>query len=379
MFARAIEIPELIRQRSIFLFGPRQSGKTTLLRTQIPSGVFYDLLEADTFSELTRNPALIRQRLTGRETAIVIDEIQRLPQLLHEVHAMVERNKKLRFVLTGSSARSLRQGGVNLLGGRARTVHLHGLVWPETGAEYLERRLLTGSLPAVLTSEEPFEDLKAYAAAYLQKEIGAEGLVRRLEPFSRFFETAAKANGEIVNFTNVGSDAGVPPRTVREHYQLLVDTLLGTMLEPFRGSSRKAAAAAKFYLFDTGLAHFFQRRRELVRGTAEYGRALEHLVLLECQAHKSYRRLDYPIQYWRTHSGFEVDFLLGGSVAIEVKASARVTERDLKGLRALSEETTLRRRIVVSLESAPRRLDDGTEILPVTEFLSQLWAGDVIG
>ncbi len=379
MYPRELDLSGALRERSLFLFGPRQTGKTTLLRTRYPKAVFYNLLEADTFRDLSARPEMIRRRLQGTETLVVIDEIQRLPSLLSEVQVMLERNPRLRFVLTGSSARSLRRGGTNLLGGRARVARLFPLVSAELAGEGLDRRLGAGSLPAIYDSGSPQEDLKAYVGTYLQEEIRAEGLVRSIETFSRFLDVAALSNGKLLNFTEVGSDAGVPPRTVREHFQLLVDTLVGTLVEPWKTKKkRKPVAAAKFYFFDVGVANHLTRRRVVERGSPEYGEALEHLVFLELEAYLSYRRLDLPLNFWRTHAGFEVDFVVGEEVGIEVKAAERIHERAFKGLRALNEEARLRKKIVVSLERQPWRSPDGIEVLGVEEFLRRLWGNQII-
>lgn len=377
MYSRRLPLAEIIRHKSVLLFGPRQTGKTTLLRDALPGAIHYDLLESETYRELVARPEMIRRRLTGQEKVIVIDEIQRLPVLLNEVHTMIERNRDLRFVLTGSSARTLRRGGVNLLGGRAWTAHLFPLVSQELDFAGLNKRVSIGSLPSIYDSPTPHEDLSAYVGTYLREEIRAEGLVRSVESFSRFLDVAALGNGQLMNFTEVASDSGVPARTVREHFQLLDDTLLGTMLPPFQQTKkRKPVATSKFYLFDTGVANHLMKRFQIGQGTPEYGQALEHLIYLECRAWLSYQRVEVPLTFWRTHSQFEVDFLFGDSVAIEVKSAERVTERAFKGLRALAEEIPLKRKVVVSLESAPWRSDDGIEVLPVENFLRQLWAGE---
>jgi len=379
MYKRILSLPALVRQRPLFLFGPRQTGKTTLLRTEFPAAPFYNLLEADTFRELAARPELIRQRLAADEKLVIIDEIQRLPGLLNEVQVMLDRNRRLRVVMTGSSARGLRRGGVNLLGGRARVAHLFPLVSPEVGYGRLAGRLNHGSLPAILDSPSPGEDLKAYVGTYLQEEIRAEGLVRSIESFARFLDVAALSNGQLVNFTAVASDAGVPPRTVREHFLLLEDTLLGAMVPPFPGTrKRKPVATAKFYLFDVGVANHLLNRRSVQRGSPEYGQALEHFIFLECRAYLSYRRLDLPLTFWRSQSKLEVDFLIGNLLAIEVKATERVDDRALKGLRALSEEVRLRNQIVVSQERQPRRTEEGVEVLPVEEFLRRLWGDELL-
>lgn len=379
MYRRALDIRRWGERGSWFLFGPRQSGKTTLLRTELPDAPYFNLAEADTFRELTAYPETIRQRLTGRESVILVDEIQRLPALLNEVQVMMDRNPGLRFVLTGSSARSLRRRGVNLLGGRAGTLHLFPLVSPEVEFEDWERRLGVGSLPGVLTSGDPWERLRSYVSTYLTEEIRAEGFVRSLESFSHFLAAAAATNGGIVNYTQVGSDAGVAPRTVREYFQLLEDTLLGFLLPPYQGTAkRKPVAASKFYLFDVGVANYFGKRFHLERESPDYGSVLEHALVLECRAYLSYRRRFEELRYWRSQHGQEVDLVIGEKLAIEIKASRRVGRRDLKGLLALREEKPGMRFLVVAQEPHARRTEEGIEVLPVEDFLRRLWEDELL-
>ena len=380
MFSRIIELSELLKHSSLFLFGPRQTGKSTLLRTLFPQAKFYDLLEANTFRELSAAPELIRQRLQPPDRLVIIDEIQKLPPLLDEVHLLIGRNTDLRFILTGSSARKLKRGGANLLAGRALTWHLHPLVAPEVDYGFFVERLNRGSLPAILTSPIPNELLKAYVGTYLQEEVGAEGLVRNIGSFSRFLSTAGLTNGEQVNFTAVGSDTGVPPRTVREYYHILEDTLVGHLLPPFQHTrKRKAVASPKFYFFDVGVANTLAKRGQIEAGSELFGRAFEHFVFLELRAYLDYRRLDTPLTYWRSRSQFEVDFVVGDTVGIEIKGKPLVNKRDMRGLRALSEEVGLQRQIIVCLEREPRHLEHGIEALPVDLFLRRLWAGEIIG
>lgn len=379
MFPRIIGLREILVHSSVFLFGPRQTGKSTLLRTLFPQAKVYDLLEADTFRELSAAPELIRQRLQAEDTLVVIDEIQKLPVLLDEVHLLIERNKSLRFILTGSSARKLKRGGVNLLAGRALTCHLHPLVAPEVEYERFDERLNNGSLPAILTSPIPQELLRAYVGTYLQEEVLAEGLVRNIGSFSRFLSTAGLTNGEQVNFTAVGSDTGIPPRTVREHYQILEDTLVGYLLPTFQKTrKRKPVSTPKFYFFDVGVANVLAKRGPIAPGAELFGRALEHFVFLELRAYLDYRRLDHPLTYWRSRSQFEVDFVIGDEVAVEVKGKPLVGNRELKGLQALSEDLTLRRKILVCCEREPRRLEGGIDVLPIETFLRKLWGGEIV-
>jgi predicted AAA+ superfamily ATPase len=364
----------------VFLFGPRQTGKSTLLRGRYPDAQFINLLEADTFRELSARPETLRERVAhlGKKL-IIIDEVQKLPTLLDEVHNLIELDKSRRFVLTGSSARSLKRKGVNLLGGRALSARLHPLVSWEHEFKNLDETLLWGSLPGVMNSELRKEDLKAYVGTYLQEEIRAEGLVRNLGGFSRFLEVAALCSGQQLNYVSVGNDAQVNQRTVKDYFQILFDTFLGIELPPYRkNKSRKSVATSKFYLFDTGVWNALLGRFSLAPRTREYGEALEHRVFHELTAYLDYNRLDEALTFWRPlKQDHEVDFLIGDRVAIEVKSTSRVSASDLKGLVALSEDMTLKRKIVVSRETAPRRLENGVEILPYREFLQQLWSGEI--
>ncbi|MGE0822649.1 MAG: ATP-binding protein [Candidatus Binatia bacterium] len=378
-YQRILNLEALLEHRSLFLFGPRQTGKTTYLHERYPRARFVDLLDARTFRELSARPEILRESLTPSETLVVIDEIQKLPALLDEVHLLIERDKSLRFILTGSSARKLRQKSTNLLAGRALTVRLHPLVSPEVEFRDLEKRLQLGGLPSVLTSAIPHEDLAAYVGTYLREEIQAEGFTRQIEAFSRFLEVAALSNGELLNFTQIASDAAVPSRTVQNYYRILEDTLVGYQLSPFRKTpTRKAVATAKFFFFDVGVVHALMGREEVRPRTSEYGRALEHLIFLELRAYLDYTRNRAALTFWRTHSKHEVDFLVGDTVAIEVKAKERVGEQDLRGVRALAQELSLTRMIVVSNEHWRRTTDDHIEIVPVDEFLHDLWSGNVL-
>ncbi|BDC50692.1 ATPase [Bryobacterales bacterium F-183] len=348
------------------------------MREEFPEARFVDLLDSSVYRDYSARPELLRERHESGRKLIVIDEIQRLPELLHEVHLMIQRDRELRFILTGSSARALRTGGVNLLGGRARVANLYPLTFAETGPEYFFRRLEVGSLPSILTSDSPWQDMNAYAGLYLQEEIRAEGAVRSIEAYSRFLDMAGASNGQLLNFTQIGSDAQVPSRTVREYYQLLEDTLLGFPLKPYgRTEKRKPVATAKFYMFDVGIANYLMKRRSILPGSKEFGDALEHQIVLECRAWLGYsKREDGPLTFWRTHSKHEVDLLLGDDVAIEVKGSEIVSDYKLDGMRALAEEIPLRRKIVVSMERVARRTADGIEIVPAVEFVEKLWNGE---
>ena len=379
-FRRCLDMNKPLRYKSLFLFGPRQTGKTTYLRQVFPNARHYNLLEANVFRELSQRPELIRERLGPAEKLVIIDEVQKLPALLDEAQVMIDRDPELRFIFTGSSARKLRRGGANLLGGRAWVSRMHPLVGPELDYGSLELRLNRGGLPFILRSEQPEEELNSYIGTYLMEEIQAEGAVRSIEAFSRFLPVAALASGEQINFTEIGNDCQVPPRLVREYLQVLDDTLLAQVVEPYaKTKKRKPVSMAKFYLFDVGVANALVKRGKVEPGSEGFGRALQHQIYLEIRAYLDYSRLtDLPLTYWRTLSQIEVDFVIGDSVGVEVKARPLTTRRDYKGLLALAEEVPLKRKIVVCLESEPRRSPEGIDVMPITHFLRELWAGRIV-
>ena len=370
---RYLNVRDILDRRSCLLFGPRQTGKSTLIRQQLAGLPVYNLLDQSLFLRLSRNPTLIREALTPESSAIVIDEVQRMPELLNEVHLMIEEHG-IRFFLTGSSARSLRRRGINLLGGRIRSRRLHPFVRTELGTRFeLRRALEYGLLPPIYFSDAPEEDLAAYAGDYLKEEVAAEALVRNVGAFSRFLEVAALAHGEMINFTSMANDAQVPVSTVREYYEILKDTLIAHEVPAFAETSkRKAISTAKYYLFDIGLARHLQGRSGLPPGTFEYGSAFESFVFQEIKAFCDYHRLDTP-RYWRSKSNIEVDFLLG-NIAVEVKAKRVVGKRDMRGLVALRDEGLFEGYIVVCMEPEPRTVD-GIRIMPWANFLDELWSG----
>lgn len=374
---RILNLPALLGKKSHFLLGPRQTGKTFLIRKTLPDAALYDLLDSATFLSLSRDPGRLGKELSSAEQVAVIDEIQRLPELLNEVHRLIEE-RGIRFLLTGSSARKLRRGGVNLLGGRARTRRLHPLTFKELGPHYsLTQVLSRGTLPSIYFSEDPMADLEAYAGSYLQEEIVAEGATRNVPAFSRFLKVAALCNATVVNFTQVSNDAQVARTTVYEYFEVLKDTLVLTELPAWRKSTtRKPLVSSKYYLFDVGVAATLQGR--IIRpGTPEFGEALETYLMHELRAYCDYVSGE-PLAFWRSSSGYEVDFILGEHTAVEVKAKATVSPRDLRSLRALSQEGRMRRLLCVSLDVRPRR-EDGIEIVPVSIFLERLWSGELAG
>jgi predicted AAA+ superfamily ATPase len=371
---RVLDLPALIQRKSHFLFGPRQTGKSFLIRQTLPGVRLYDLLDHATYLALSQRPGRIAEELTTADRVVVIDEIQRLPELLNEVHRLIE-NRGTRFLLTGSSARKLRRGGVNLLGGRARTRYFHPLISRELGRHFdLARAVARGTLPSIYFSDDPQADLEAYAGSYLQQEIVAEGATRNVPAFSRFLRVAAHCNGTIVNFTNVANDAQVPRTTVYEYFEILKDTLVLHELPAWRKSQkRKPLASSKFYFFDVGVTATLQGRRVRPR-TPEFGQGVETYLMHELVAYRDYISGE-PLRYWRSTSGFEVDFILGDHTAVEVKAKETVSPQDVKSLRALADERKLKRYVCVSLEARPRRVD-GLALVPVREFLDALWSGE---
>jgi predicted AAA+ superfamily ATPase len=378
---RIAPLRSLLKLNSLLLLGPRQTGKSTLIRQAVGNEcVYYDLLDTKVFAEISHRPWLIREQLSPEQRLIVIDEIQKVPSLLDEVHLMVARDPGIRFLLSGSSARKLnRHERVNMTGGRVWETELHPFVSPELDFAHWEERISIGSIPGIMASNEPFRALQAYAGFYLREEIAAEGLVRSIQNFARFLETAAQTNGEQLNFANVASDSTVPSRTVREYYQILVDTLVGFYLAPWGHGKRKAVATPKFYFFDVGVANSLVGRREVPRGTPEYGRTFEHLVICEVRAYLSYRGLKHAMTYWRTREKHEVDLIIGDEYAIEIKGKPMVTDRDLKNIRLIGPEANWRKRIVVCEERLWRRTEDGIEVFPVEQFLRRLWNDELIG
>ena len=370
---RVLDLPLLLTERSHFLLGPRQTGKSFLIAHTLIGVRLYDLLESATYISLSQNPGRIAEELTALDRMVVIDEIQRLPQLLNEVHRLIE-TRGTRFLLTGSSARKLRRGGVNLLGGRARTKYFHPLTCRELGAHFdLYRALERGLLPSIYFSDNPKADLEAYAGSYLQQEIVAEGAMRNVPAFSRFLRVAALCNSTIVNFTNVASDAQVARTTVYEYFEILKDTLILHELPAWRKSrKRKPLVSSKYYFFDVGVVAALQRRT-FHAGTPEFGEALETYLMHELVSYRDYVS-EEPLSYWRSTSGFEVDFVIGEHTAVEVKAKENVSQADLKSLRALAEEQKLKRYLCLSLEKRRRQVGAIT-VLPVQEFLETLWAG----
>ena len=373
---RQLDIGRLLEKRSFFLLGPRQTGKITLIQHVLPDIRFYDLLDSANYLTLSRNPGRLAEEIGSSVKRVVIDEIQRLPSLLNEVQRLIE-TRDVKFLLTGSSARKLRRGGINLLGGRARVKYLHPLTYRELGDKFvLNQAMQRGLLPSIYFSDDPRADLESYAGLYLQQEIMAEGATRNIPAFSRFLKIAAHSNGGIVNFTNIASDAQVARTTVYEYYEILKDTLILRELPPWRKTvKRKPLASSKYYFFDVGVVSALQGR-PFLPGTPEFGEAFETFIMHELSSWSDYASGEL-LSFWRSKSGFEVDFIIGDHTAIEVKAKENVSSQDIKSLRALREENKLKHFLCVCMEKRSRDVD-GIKILPYTEFLTSLWEVKIV-
>ena len=378
MFKRILA--SLSSRETFFVWGPRQTGKTTLLKQCFSDALWIDLLKAEEFRRYVERPELLREEIAGFEALpfVVIDEIQKVPALLNEVHWLIE-NRGIHFALCGSSARKVRRGHANLLGGRAIRYELYGLVSVELGDAFdLDRMLNHGYLPRHYLSNRPDRLLNAYVADYLKEEIAAEGLVLRLPTFSRFLNVAALSDTEMINASNIARECGVSSHTVRNHLEILVDTLQGRWLPAYqKRMKRRLIRSPKFYFSDVGIVNFLARRSRLEQGSSLYGKAFENWLFHELSAYNAYKELFAHITYWRLPSGVEVDFVINDmEIAIEAKASQKITSDHLKGLRTLkTEHPYLKQSMVVCLEAKKRRTSDGILICPAQDFVQELWAG----
>ena len=360
---------------SIFLFGARQTGKSTILRQQFPNSIYLDLLDTSLKNRFFKKPSLLYEMLHEKEegTLVIIDEIPEVPELLNEVHRLISE-RGLTFILCGSSARKLKRKGRNTLGGRALPVYLYPLVSAEIPDFDINRAVNYGMIPSHYLAQNPSRRLAAYIDIYLKEEIKEESLVRNLSAFHRFLEVAALTDGEIVNNNNIAQDCGVSASTVASYFDILEDTLIGYRIPAFRKvKKRRLMQAPRFYYFDIGVANHLLQRKELVRGTAEYGHAFEHLVIQELYAWLHYTHSEEELTYWHTYTNIEVDAIIGDArIAIEIKSVEEVLPRHLKGLKAFGEEYPESRRIIVSLDPINRRTDN-IECIYVLDFCKLLW------
>ena len=377
-----IKLPE---RQSAFLWGPRKTGKTSYLKKHFPNSLIYDFLKTDLFIEMSKNPALLRERILAKDKnvlmyPVILDEVQKVPQILDEVHWLIE-NKGLRFILCGSSARKLKRGHANLLGGRAWRYEMFPLVTAELKRIDLLHVLNHGMIPLHYLQGDGYKrSLKAYVQDYLKEEVFAEGLTRNIPAFSKFFDAFGYSHGELTNYSNIARDCGVDSKTVKEYYQILVDTLLAVRIDPFkkRQSRQVITKASKYYLFDVGIAGYLTKRHLEEEKGEGFGKAFEHFLLLEIVAYRSYRERDFEVNFWRTKTGLEVDFVLGGGkIAIEIKGANRVDKRDMTGLIAFMEGHSPKRSIIVCNERE-KRLHGKIEILPWDNFIYELWQGNIL-
>lgn len=385
MIKRLLQLPTQPEQ-SFFLWGPRQSGKSMLLKSVYPDARWYDLLKTDVYIRLVEAPNLLREELlyTGgkaKSKVVVVDEIQKIPRLLDEVHWLIE-NTDFVFCLCGSSARKVKAGHANLLGGRAIRNELLGFVSAELGAEFdLVRIINHGYLPRHYLGQSYEKLVRSYVTDYLKEEIASEALVRNLPAFSQFLRAAALSDSELINYSSIARECGVSSPAVKEYFQILVDTMLGRFLEAYqKRPKRRVIGAAKFYFSDVGVVNYLTKRGKLKPGSELFGKAFENWVFHELSAHRVYSELYYDLSYWRLAGGTEVDFIINDmELAIEAKSSNKITRDHLRGLREIiKDHPKVKRRVLISLEKQPRRTEDGIEILPYSDFYQQLWRNELI-
>jgi predicted AAA+ superfamily ATPase len=364
---------------SIFLFGGRQTGKTTILRQQFPNTTYFDLLDTNVRRRLHQRPVLLYETLKDKPTGtlVIIDEIPEVPELLNEVHRLIVE-RQLVFILCGSSARKLKRMGHNTLGGRALPVYLYPLVSAEIPDFDIDRAVNYGTIPPHYLARNPWRLLAAYIDVYLKEEIKEEALVRNLDAFQRFLEVAALTDGEIINNNNIAQECGVHATTVSSYFDILEDTLFGYRIPAYtKVMKRRLVQAPRFYYFDVGVTNYLLHRKELIRGSADYGHAFEHLVVQELVAYMHYRHCEEKLSYWRTYTGVEVDIIVGDArIAIEIKSTEEVQNRHIKNLKAFAEEHPDSKLMIVSLDVFTRQMGN-IECIYVMDFFHRLWTDGI--
>lgn len=380
---RTINLLELLEKKSHFLFGPRSTGKSTAINQQLgQKAVVVNLLRSSVQSTLLKNPeeleGIIDAASDSHTAMVVIDEIQKVPALLDEVHRLIEE-RNFKFLLSGSSARKLKASGVNLLGGRAWISNMFPLTTEELKENFkIEHYLRYGGLPHVYTSSFPQDELEAYMTTYLNEEIKMEGLVRKIPAFLEFLRLAALTNTQLINFSTIASDTGVSATTIKEYYGILEDTLIGKLVQPWaKSTKRKAVATAKFYFFDTGVCHTLAETKTIDRNSDLYGQSFEQWIFMELSAYLSYRNRKEKLRFWRSLDRHEVDFTIGDDVAIEVKSTKKINKDDFVGINALREEGVFKTFYIVSSDPVDI-VRDGVHCLNWKTFLQRLWAGQVL-
>ena len=379
MIERICNITNDLEESSIFLFGARQTGKTTFLEQTLKNAIFFDLLNSELRLRLQKNPSILYDMLQDKPsgTVVVIDEIPEVPELLNEVHRLIQQ-KGLHFVLTGSSPRKLKRKGYNTLGGRAIPCYFFPFVSAELPNLDLDKALLYGLLPPHYLTKNPQRLLSGYIDIYLKEEIKEEALSRNLNVFQNFMHAAAFTSGEIVNYTNIASDCGVSAKTIKEYFAILEDTLIGYMLPAYtKSNKRKVTQAPKFYFFDVGIYNYLLQRKSLAPETPEYGHCFEHFVLQELRAYVSYFQKDEQLSYWHTYNHKEIDVVIGeAKIGIEIKSTSEILPRHLSDFKEYHDEFPESRCIIVSRDKLTRK-NGNIEIMYVFDFLKNLWAGDI--
>ena len=379
MIERIFNITNYLEDGSIFLFGARQTGKSTFLEQTLKNAVFFDLLDSNLRLKLQRDPSLLYDTLQDKPagTIIVIDEIPEIPELLNEVHRLIQK-KGLRFVLTGSSPRKLKRKGHNTLGGRAVPCYFFPFVSAELHDIDLDKALLYGLLPPHYLAKNPRRLLSGYIDIYLKEEIKEEALSRNIAVFQRFMQAAALTSGEIVNYTNIANDCNVSAKTIKEYFSILEDTLIGYMLPAYtKTNKRKVTQAPKFYFFDVGVYNYLLQRTSLPPETPEYGHSFEHFVMQELRAYVNYFQKDEALSYWHTYNNKEIDVVVGqAKIGIEIKSTAEIQPKHLSNFKDYHDEFPDSRCIIVSRDKLTRR-NGNIEIMYVFDFLKQLWAGEI--
>ena len=365
---------------SAFLFGARQTGKSTYLEQEFRDAIYLDLLDSRLKARLQSHPeqlfAMLQDKSEG--TIVVIDEIPEVPELLNEVHRLIQK-KNLRFVLCGSSARKLKRKGYNTLGGRARPWYFYPFVSAELEDLDLDKALLYGLIPPHYLSKHPENLLPGYIDVYLKEEIKEEAIVRHLGNFQHFLEAAALTSGEMVNYTNIASDCEVSANTVKAYFEILEDTLIGYMIPAYTKTlKRKVSQAPKFYYFDVGVYNYLLHRTSLSPASPEYGHCFEHFIMQELKAYLGYTHSDKQLSYWHTYDGAEIDAVIGeAEIGIEIKSAELIQSKHLKNFKPFRSEYPECRCIVVSRDFISRS-ENGINLLYYADFLRQLWAGEII-
>ena len=375
MYPRKIYFDQ-VSGHSIFLFGPRGTGKTSWLKGNFPRALFFDLLNSEIYTEFIANPALLESRIPdGFDDWIIIDEVQRIPMLLNEVHRLIE-SKKYKFILTGSSARSLRKKGVNLLAGRALTYYMHPLIIDEIGNDFdLQCALQMGMLPKVFHNNRARHYLSSYVQTYLKEEVQQEALTRNIGLFSRFLQTASFSQGEEINYTSIAREIGATRQTVSNFFDILEDLLLSVQLTVFNKRAKRALTTKnKFYYFDVGVYQTIRPKGPLDSADGVKGAALETLFLQHIRAINHYKHLNYEIFYWRTRAQMEVDFILygeNGLYAFEVKNKRTLQQKDFKGLKLFYKDYPVAKCYVI-YTGARAYYENNITVLPIQSALEKL-------